>query len=344
MIKTPQQKKELIISKAKELGFISIGITTSQTSDRLDFFYKWIENGFNAEMTYLARPDRLKRREYLMNILENIKSVIMLCYPYSYYVERKSEQNTGFISSFALMEDYHLLIEEKLNKLSNYIKDSFNANTKSYIDSSPIFERDFASRCGLGFIGKNTMLIHNTAPCFIGEILTDLELPVDDLVMSSKCDNCTLCLKNCPTGAIKEPYLLDANKCISYLTIEHKGVIPLQLRHLLGNKIFGCDNCQIVCPFIKDIKNEIPEEYNKLYNPDLIELLSLTQEGFKKLFFKTPVIRIGIERFKRNVIVALGNIGDKTALEILKAFKQTQVSQLLNEHLIWAITEIEKKT
>jgi epoxyqueuosine reductase len=336
--------KEEIILKAKELGFLQVKIASPLKSDKLPFFENWIKKGYNGQMSYLGRPDRLKMRQDSKLIMEKTKSIIMFSYPYSYYSREKSGKNIGFISSYAVNEDYHNFIGEKLKIMEIFLNDKFGSKTKQYIDTGPIFERDLGERSGLGFVGKNTMLINPPSAFFIGEILTDLDLPYDHKVKNLNCGACRLCIDNCPTRALSEPYLLNSNLCISYLTIEHKGVIPLNLRPLIKNKIFGCDDCVIVCPFINDIKDDVPSEYKNLFSCDLIKLLDLNTEDFKKLFLKTPIYRIGLERFHRNVIVALGNVGDEKALHSLNVFNERKkTSILLKEHIVWANYEIQKR-
>jgi epoxyqueuosine reductase len=252
---------------------------------------------------------------------------------------------TGMIARYARFNDYHEVLGGRLKSLTAFVNQLDGANTRSlwYVDTGPLLERDLAQRAGIGFIGKHTNVISRKLGnwIFLAEILTTLDL-APDAPEINRCGNCTRCLAACPTGAITAPFQLDARKCISYLTIELKGAIPVEMRPAIGNRIFGCDDCLAVCPWNKFAREGLlmkPHVREDLQSPDLTELLRLDDAGFKSKFAGTPMLRTKRRGLLRNVCVALGNIGDKSALPAL-AKAAHDPEPLIAEHARWAVEQI----
>ena len=260
-----------------------------------------------------------------------------------------SHKPGGFIARYARYTDYHDVIGERMRKLAEFVGHLGGPGTRSlwYVDTGPLLERDLAQRAGLGFIGKHTNLISRRLGnwIFLSEILTTLHLE-PDVPEKNRCGSCRRCLDACPTGAIKAPFQLDARLCISYLTIELKGAIPAELRPAIGNRIYGCDDCLAVCPWNRFAHTgSMMREHLRpeLEEPDLLELLSLTDEQFKRRLAGTPMLRAKRKGFLRNVCVALGNIGQATALPALQK-AAVDPEPLIAEHAQWAIEQIRAKT
>jgi epoxyqueuosine reductase len=305
----PLDKKffsNLIKNKAIELGFYSCGISKAgYLEDDADRLRKWLEKGYHSEMTYMA--NHFQKRTDPRNILENAKSVISVLYNYA---PKKNipESDNYKISSYAYGRDYHFVLKKKLKQLIIFIqKDAGEINARAFVDSAPVLDRAWAAKSGLGWIGKNTMLItkEQGSYFFIGEIITDLELEYDERSVANYCGGCTRCIDACPTGALK-PYELNANKCISNLTIELKGdQIPVEFTGKFDDWIFGCDICQQVCPW-----NRLSEPHNELdFNPseELLKMKkmdweNLTEIKFEEIFKSSPLKRAKFKGIKRNIL------------------------------------------
>jgi epoxyqueuosine reductase len=252
----------------------------------------------------------------------------------------------GFVARYARFDDYHEIIGAKLKELTTFVNEQGASRSLWYVDTGPLLERDLAQRAGIGFVGKHTNLISRRFGNWIllSEIITTLELE-PDLPEKNRCGSCTSCIEACPTAAITGPFQLDARRCISYLTIELKGSIPVEFRRALGNRIYGCDDCLAACPwnrFAREGAIMRGHARNDLSQPDLLELLSLDQAGFKKRFAGTPMMRTKRRGLLRNVCVALGNVGDESALPALRRAAQ-DCEPLVAEHAAWAILEIEER-
>lgn len=297
---------QLIKNKATELGFDLIGFTPAQTHKDISLFNSWLAKGYGASMEWLKRGEEKRGNPEL--VLPNVKSII--CCGVNYYRGHPKsidsvEVGKGWISNYAWGEDYHDVVLEKLKHLEDFIRLQYpSAQMKSYVDTGPILERSYASSAGLGWIGKNTLLINQKIGSyfFIGEILIDVELEYDDET-PDHCGKCNKCMEACPTQALT-PYELDANKCISYLTIEHRGAIKEELAEKMGHHLVGCDICQDVCPWnrrppvSKESKFD-PRAGN--FHPILSELESLTPSDFSMRFKGSPIKRLKYEGLKRNL-------------------------------------------
>lgn len=259
-------------------------------------------------------------------------------------VKRLQQRNQAYISRYALGRDYHKLIRKRLSKLAKMVEAVAGGNHRAFVDSAPVLERAFAERAGLGWIGKNSMLINSRAGSwfFLGEIYTSLPLPIDEPQQSGHCGSCQSCLERCPTDAFRGAYQLDARRCISYLTIENQGAIPETLRPLMGNRIYGCDDCQLVCPWTKFTRYTEEADFqprNDLDKAELCRLFSWDETTFLSNTEGSPIRRIGHACWLRNIAVALGNA--PSSIEVIEALKsrKTHPSSLVREHVEWALKQ-----
>jgi epoxyqueuosine reductase len=358
--------KERLRHRALELGFDDCRFTSAAPPESATRLQDWLTAGKQGEMAWLAR--NAERRTNPQRVLPGANSVICLAVSYenSCSVMRGTSSNqppsasylthhaprttpTGLIARYARYPDYHDILTEKLKQLTASVNELGGAETRSlwYVDTGPVLERDLAQRAGVGFVGKHTNLISRKLGnwIFLAEILTTLELE-PDAAEKNRCGTCSRCITACPTRAITAPFQLDARLCISYLTIELKGSIPIELRPLIGNRIYGCDDCLAACPWNKFARQGSlmkPHAREDLAAPDLIELLQLDDAGFKQKFADTPLLRTKRRGVLRNVCVALGNVGDKTALPALRR-ACADAEPVIAEHAQWAVEQIEARS
>jgi epoxyqueuosine reductase len=346
--------KTRLIEFARELGFDSCRVAVCAPPAHAEEFGDWLRDGAAGEMDYMKRGGE-KRRDP-QNILPGARSMIVLALNYfqgdvpkppsqSYSVASSGAAAAGRIARYAWGDDYHDVIEAKLGKIDIFLR-QFGGRQKSYVDTGPILERDHAAQAGIGWHGKSTMLINERLGTwfFLAEILTTLQLPPDPPARD-RCGTCQRCIAACPTGAITAPHKLDARRCISYLTIELKGPIPLELRPLMGNRIFGCDDCLDACPWNRFAQVSRETAFAAARSTGAFSLgdyLKLSEAEFRNLFRNSPIKRIKRRGFLRNVCVALGNVGtveDLPALE--KAADDPE--PLVAEHARWAIQRIQER-
>jgi epoxyqueuosine reductase len=340
--------KTAIRQRARELGFEECRFTSAAPPATAAPFQGWLDQSRHGEMAWLQR--NADKRIDPQRVLPGAKSVIVLAASYAQANVESPGANphAGIVARYARFDDYHEVLGERLRIMATYVNSLGTTETKSlwYVDTGPLLERDLAQRAGLGFAGKHTNLISRRMGnwFFLAEILTTLELEPDS-PEHNHCGRCTRCLTACPTQAILAPFQLDARKCISYLTIELKGAIPVELRRALGNRIYGCDDCLAACPwnrFAQEGKLMQAHARTDLTSPDLIALLGLDDQGFKQRFAGSPILRTKRRGLLRNVCVALGNVGGPEALPHLKkAVKDPE--PLIAEHAQWAIQEIEAR-
>lgn len=356
--------KTAIVQRARELGFDDCHFTTAAPPEHAAEFQQWLAEKRHGEMTWLER--NAHKRVNPNEVLSGAKSVIVLAVSYAEprsvvrvptseaaHDQDFTEHGTrntrhGLIARYARFKDYHDVLGEQLKQLTAFVNHLGAPDTRSrwYVDTGPLLERDLAQRAGLGFAGKHTSLISRSLGnwFFLAEIITTLEL-APDAPQKNHCGNCTRCITACPTNAITAPFQLDARRCISYLTIELKGSIPVEFRTALGNRIYGCDDCLAACPWNKFAREgRLMKEHARpdLDTPDLLQLLALDDAGFKKKFAGTPMLRTKRRGLLRNVCVALGNVGDESALPALeKASGDSEA--LIAEHARWAIDEIKRR-
>ena len=337
-------KKDLVV-RARDLGFDSCRVADCAIPSHADEFRNWLREGAAGEMSYLERGE--EKRCDPQKVLAGARSVIVLALNYWQGEHSKAQGNeaTGRIARYAWGDDYHEVIKAKLDKIDNFLR-RFGGIQKCYVDTGPILERDHAAQAGVGWHGKSTMLIDTRLGTwfFLGEILTTLELPPDS-AQHDRCGSCQRCVTACPTGAITAPHCLDARRCISYLTIELKGAIPLGLRPLIGNRIFGCDDCLDACPwnrFAQASRETVFFARKATTGMLLRDYLKLGDADFRALFRNSPIKRIKRRGFLRNVCVALGNVGGSADLPALRQ-AASDPDGLIAEHAAWAIERIEER-
>ncbi len=331
-----------IKSWAAELGFDDCRFAAARSASHADVFRDWIAEGKHGEMAWLERSP--ERRCDPREVLPDCKSLVCLALNYFPGDSPFPAGHAGGyrIARYAWNDDYHVLIESRLHEFDLKLQ-TLGGIQKPYVDTGPVLERDFATDSGLGWNGKSTMQIHRRLGTwfFLAEILTTLELTPDE-PFSDHCGKCTRCITACPTQAITAPHQLDARRCVSYLTIENKGPIPLEFREAIGDRIYGCDDCLDACPWNRfaEMSREISfHARGAVFEKQLREFLALDDETFRTLFAKSPVKRIKRPRFLRNVCVALGNTGTPEDLPALTR-AASDPDPLVSEHAQWAIERI----
>ena len=337
------EKVRTIEQTATDLGFDGFGITAPDIPKATEKYKRWLARQYEGQMEYMSRW--VEKRSDLNHVLPGVRSVI--CLRTNYLPKEKDMRfldNTddGDISIYALNQDYHDVLLPRLKQLEEKIHQEFaNCQTKVYVDTGPVLEKPLAQKAGIGWIGKHTNLISEGIGSwyFLAEILTDIALPESQPAVD-RCGTCRECIDICPTRAIVAPYILDSRRCISYLTIELKGVIPLQFRKAIGNRIYGCDDCQIVCPWNSyAVKTDDPAFQEQEGVHLLIDLIRLDDEGFRNRFRNSPVKRIKRRGFLRNVAVALGNSGDLNAVSpLIEVLSDPE--PLIRAHAVWALGEL----
>ncbi|UCF20519.1 MAG: tRNA epoxyqueuosine(34) reductase QueG [Gemmatimonadota bacterium] len=338
---------EAVKRRARALGFDLVGIAPAERPAHADFYIEWLRRGYGGEMHYMARPDAVRRRLEPVETLPGARSIIVVALNYHLPDDGlPAGPERGIVARYALGNDYHRIFEEKLGRLADALAElvGHEVNARAYVDYGPVLERGHAQRAGLGWIGKNTMLIHPRIGSFLflGEILTDAALQPDAPFLPDHWGTCERCIEACPTGAITSARQLDARLCISYLTIELRGPIPRPLRPLIGSRIFGCDICQDVCPWNDAIPRSgelgfTPRE--AVIGPRLVELMYLSEEDFHHRFQGTALTRCKRRGLLRNVAVAIGNWADPSALPALIRGLHDE-EPLVRGHCAWALGKI----
>lgn len=335
----------------RELGFQAVGITDTSLGAAEDRLLQWLADGHHGAMDYMAKHGvkRARPAELLPGTLRVI-SVRMNYFPEHSYAAEAVLLNPerAYVSRYALGRDYHKVLRNRLEKLVQKIRDVTDCQCRVFTDSAPVLEVELAQKAHLGWRGKHTLLLTREQGSwfFLGEIFIDLPLPVE-AAQSSHCGTCVACMEVCPTQAITAPYIVDARRCISYLTIEHKGSIPSELRPLIGNRIYGCDDCQLFCPWNRLAVRSAEPDFavrHKLDDISLVELFSWSEDEFRARMAGSPIYRIGYEQWLRNIAVALGNA--TATAESLRALQSRlhDASALVREHVEWALQrKIEQK-
>ncbi len=332
---------------ARELGFQAAGITDIDLGAHKHHLKMWLSRNFHGEMEYMTHHgDMRSHPEQLVPNTLRIISVRMDYLPGNVdHVRILNQPEKAYISRYSLGRDYHKLIRKRLTQLGKRIEEAIGPfGYRAFVDSAPVLEKALAEKAGLGWIGKNTLLLNSKAGSwfFLGELFTDLPLPVDPPQAKDHCGKCFACATACPTDAIVAPHQLDARRCISYLTIELKGAIPLEFRKAIGNRVFGCDDCQIVCPWNKFAKPTGETDFlprHKLDSTDLADLFMWSEEEFLDRTAGSPIRRTGYDGWLRNLAVGLGNAPSTIAVvEALKARANSE-SALVREHVQWALAQ-----
>lgn len=332
--------KQAIKEKARQLGFILAGVTSSEPLENFNIFQDWLNKNHHGDMNYLSTERSLTRRADPKQILPECKSIFVLAIPYTPINNKNSDLQ---IASYALGDDYHDILPQKLKAIVEFIEEQLGQKipNRYYTDSGPILERELAQRAGLGWIGKNSMLINPKAGStfFLAEILLGIELEPDQPFSTDHCGTCNRCITACPTNCILPDRTLDSNRCISYLTIEHKNEIQENLREQMGNWIFGCDICQQVCPWNRFSQPADSSFETKIPLPVLSGDLLLSPADFNQRFKKSPIKRTKRRRYVRNIAVALGNKRNKKDIPLLEQAAQEN-EPLIQSHAKWAIQKI----
>jgi epoxyqueuosine reductase len=345
----------------QELGFQETGISDTELTAEENYLQQWLGKGYHGEMDYMARHGTARSRPD--ELVAGTMRVISARLDYSPPETRDSwevmeDSEAAFISRYALGRDYHKVLRTKLQSLADRIEDSLKDRAefryRVFTDSAPVMEVALARKAGLGWRGKHTLLLSREAGSmfFLGEIYTNLPLPVDEAT-SEHCGTCKKCIDICPTQAIVAPYQLDARRCISYLTIEYKGAIPEDLRPLLGNRIYGCDDCQLICPWNKYAAITMEKDFsarNGLDDVELIELFSWSEADFNERLAGSAIRRIGHVQWLRNISIALGNALAKAELdgavqqrlETALRSRSEHSSALVREHVAWALSQTRR--
>ena len=332
----------------QDLGFSQIGITDTDLSPYEARFLAWLEKGLHGEMDYLEKHGKKRYRpaELLPGTIRIISVRLNYLPPETSIKQVLNNPQKAYISRYALGRDYHQLMRKRLEKLAEKINaKAMQHGYRAFCDSAPVLEKPIAEKAGIGWIGKHTNLINSKAGSwfFLGEIYTNLPLPIDAPMTKSHCGSCQRCIDVCPTAAIIAPYQLDARRCISYLTIELRGSIPLELRPLIGNRIYGCDDCQLFCPWNKFAKPTDEKDFHprhQLHSPELIDLFAWSGETFLQKTEGSAIRRIGYECWLRNIAVALGNAPRNDMIIAALKSRLHHPSALVREHVEWALAKV----
>ncbi len=345
----PETIKQILKTEANHLGFVLFGCSQPTVIADSERFEAWIEEGLSEGMPYLARQDsRLARKDPSL-LLPGVRTVISLAAPYPLVSKDPQKQNDppqGRVASYACLEDYHNGLHDLAAKLAKQLRILAPGSlTRVCVDTTPVLEKAYAHKAGLGWIGQNTLLFNPEygSRLLLAEILTTLELPPDPVLTGDPCADCGLCLEACPTGALLGDRKMDSRRCLSYLTIENRAEIPIQFRQGLGNRVFGCDACQQACPY-----NQLPFPPETLLplsvrlSPlvDLQTEIEMDSKDFKLKYAGTPVMRAKHLGFLRNLIIAAANSDDKNLLPQLQRLKSEYQDPMLQETLDWSIDNL----
>jgi epoxyqueuosine reductase len=343
--------KDAIKAEADQLGFVLFRVAPAIPPPHYQAYQKWIEAGRQAGMGYLARPEAVAARSAPEQLLPGCQSILCVALPYpppAPTSAESSDQTRGSIAAYAVLPDYHALLQEKLNALANRLPELAGkpVHTLVCVDTAPILEKDYAFMAGLGWIGRNSLLLTPKfgSYVFLGELLTDLKLEADQPLEGDPCAQCRLCLQACPTQALRPERFVDARRCLSYWTIEHRGPVPEELRRYIGTRIFGCDSCQLACPLnAQGTPGGFTYTQEVVIDPfpDLLAEFALTQPEWHAKCSQTPVTRAKYTGFRRNVAYALGNAGDLHAIPALQQALEQDPDPTVREACAWALRQLK---
>ena len=323
--------------ESEALGFHNFGVAKVPMELRRDYYNQWIKEGKHGTMAWMENNN--ERRLNPESLMPEAKSILV--FAMNYY--QKDPERNFRVAKYALGKDYHSLIYKRLKKICRFLKENYYSDQKPYVDTGPVLEKPIAEAAGLGWQGKSTILVEKKRGTwsFLGSIVTTLDLPASK-GGKDYCGNCTRCIDCCPTQAITSPYKLNASKCISYLTIEHKGSIPHEYREAVGDRVFGCDECLDVCPWNKWAKITNETQFAVRSLPDLKTILAWGEEDFKSNLVASPIKRVKLNGLKRNVALVLGNIGSKDDLPALESLANSN-DIVLQEQAEWSIKAIKSR-
>ena len=341
----PAQLAQSIKDWGRELGFQQVGIADVELDEHERRLHEWLAAGYQGEMDYMAAHGHKRSRP--AELVEGTLRVVSVRMDYlpgdTEMTRRLADPEQAYVSRYALGRDYHKLVRKRLQQLAERIQAVVGPfGHRAFVDSAPVLEKALAQQAGLGWIGKNTLLLNRKAGSwfFLGELFVDLPLPVDEPVTRDHCGSCRACLDICPTGAFAGERLLDARRCISYLTIELKGAIPPELRPLIGNRVFGCDDCQLVCPWNRFARPTGESDFLPRHGLDSSQLAALfrwSEEEFLQRTEGSPLRRAGYQRWLRNLAVGLGNAPSTIAVIEALELRRDDPSELVREHVAWAL-------
>lgn len=339
--------EDLIKAEALSLGFALCGFSSVDSPPHYEAYLAWIEAGNHAGMEYMARPNAIEARYDPTRLLPDCRTVISLGAPYpAPSAANVPQPNQGIIAAYALLPDYHQVLKDRAETLAQRISQITNQPLKHLVcvDTAPILEKDYAQHSGLGWIARNSLLTSETygSWLFLCELLVDLPLQPDKSLANSDCLDCQRCLMACPTKAILPNRTIDARRCLSFLTIEHRGAIPPALRPLLGRRMFGCDTCQTICPSNQKAQHSSPFFGNSQLrepHPDLLESFLLTETEFKLRYANTPILRAKHQGFRRNLAIALGNARLTEARAALGHCAANDPDEVVREAAQWALSQ-----
>ena len=334
-------KESVVIERlqleAKGLGFHAFGVASVPITLREDYYRKWIEEGRHGTMAWMERNN--ERRLHPEALIPEARSILVLAM--NYY--QRDPERSFRIAKYALGDDYHNLIYRRLKKLCRFMAETFGSVQRPYVDTGPLLEKPIAEAAGIGWQGKSTILVEpgRGTWSFLGNIVTTLDLPASEKG-KDRCGSCTRCIDVCPTKAITAPYQLDASKCISYLTIEHDGPIPKEYRKAIGDRLYGCDECLDVCPWNKWAVPTEEAKFAPRELPSLAEMLRWDSATFQERMQGSPMRRLKLHRFKRNICIVLGNTGSRHDISALRE-QCSKADPMVAEHAAWAIKQINER-
>lgn len=340
----------------RELGFQQVGITDVDLSSHEPKLKEWLAKGYNGSMKWMGEHGNMRSRpdELLPGTIRVISARMDYLPADTEQVKVLKDGEKAYISRYSLGRDYHKLIRKRLSQLAKQLEAEASKlfpdlaiEQRAFVDSAPVMERPLAEKAGLGWAGKHTLIINEKAGSwfFLGEILTNIPLPVNPTPPENKCGSCTACLKVCPTDAFPEPYTVDAKRCISYLTIENKGPIPIEFREPIGNRVFGCDDCQAICPWNKFAQFSQETDFNPRHNLDnsrLVDLFQWSETEFLKNTEGSPLRRAGYNNWLRNLAVGLGNASSSDEIIDALTQKRPEANEMVQEHIDWALAQQAK--
>jgi len=349
-----EQLAQALKAQARALGFQDCAITLPDASAETESYLQWLEAGHQADMAYLK--ENLDKRFNPELLQPGTRRIIMLRMDYlpaeAPIVRVLKDADSAYIARYTLGRDYHKLMRKRLKQLGQWLDSQIEGQGvqfRPFVDSAPVLERPLARNAGLGWIGKHTLLLNRHAGSWflLGELFIDLPLPIDPPETEQHCGRCSACLDVCPTNAFPEPYVLDARRCISYLTIENKGAIPLELRPLMGNRIFGCDDCQLICPWNRFARRSSEPDFQPRHGLDqasLLELFLWDEPTFLARTEGSAIRRTGYEGWQRNLAVALGNGSGGQAVISALLNRRTGASPMVAEHIDWALQQLNDRS
>jgi len=334
-----------IKQRGEELGFQQVGICDIDLSQHEQTMLNWLDAGYHGEMEWMSRHGTMRSRpdELLPGTIRVISVRLDYLPPEAHFASNLNDPTQAYISRYSLGRDYHKLLRNKLNQLGQFIEQEVESlGYRPFVDSAPILERPLAEKAGLGWTGKHSLIINKDAGSwfFLGELLVNIPLPIDEKT-ENQCGKCRSCMTSCPTQAIVKEGVVDARKCISYLTIEYDGVIPIEYRKAIGNRIYGCDDCQLVCPWNRFSELTQQNDFHRrsyFESPDLLALFSWSEKEFLKKMEGSAIRRIGHLQWLRNIAIALGNAPYSQDI-VFELENKMGLTPLLDEHLQWAIDE-----